>query len=214
MSGHNQNNNWYPKSLTSTFLGVMLAVFSGIIINLLTSPLPTNLCLLLFFLAAIVLFILSSTASLILLKIRITIDDCFSKKVIANEKVEAKDKLLTDDLWKSALSETHTEQISKFILWKWLGYISLITGLILMFIINFTIRTEYIEQEKITHKNSTTIIDSFNNLQRKLDQQNRLVLQLTDSIKDIKKGLRLIKERSYDGEKPQTDNTVFKKSGR
>lgn len=196
-----KEKNWYQKSLTNTFLVMMLAILTGIIINLLTNSFPTNLYLLLISIASILLFVLCAIASLFLIIIRNKIDNLLANKTVDNERAEAKNKLSPITLWQNTLGELHDKQLTKYKFWKWLGIISLILGMVAIIYVNVKSRTENIKFEYKIYENSSTIVDSIDNLNRRFDQQNVLILQVTDSIQSIKKEIQIPKVIRVEKEK-------------
>jgi len=190
MAPNNKNNyHWFQKPFTATLLSVIIGILTGIVINLLTGSFPTNPYLFSFLIMSIVLFILSSIASWKVLNIRIQIDEEFSKR--SYDSIE--NGIDSDIIWRATLEEKENQK-GKFRIWKWIGIVSLVIGLVLLFAINYNNRTNNIKHENKIVKNSSSIVDSLNHLNRKLDEQNILILQMTDSIQSIKNEIRISKD--------------------
>ena len=200
MAPNNKNNyRWFPKPFTVTLFSVLIGVFTGIVINLLTGSFPTNPCLFLFLMISIVLFVLSSVASWKILNIRIEIDEEYSKRNYDNKKL----RIDQDKIWEATLKEKNNQK-RKFKLWKRIGIFSLAIGLILLFVVKYSNLANNIKQENRLVENSTAIVDSLDHLNRKLEQQNIFIHQLKDSIQDIKNEIRISKD--VNDEKEKTTN--------
>ena len=193
------NKNWYPQPLTATLLSVILGILTGFIINLSSDSFSTNPCLIILEIFSILLFILSSIATWNLLNIRIEIDEDYLIRIKENKSYG----IGMDKLWTSALNEKISLK-KKFFIWKLSGIIPLALGLILMIGANFMSRTDNIKQVNKIFENSSAIFDSLEHLNRKMNLQNKLVQQITDSIQSIIKEIQFSKELSL--KKEQTAN--------
>jgi len=194
METKSTKTKWFPKALTDIILGIIVAILAGIVINLITGSFPVNHYSFLISIGAIVLFILCLIASLMLLIIRKKIDILLINKTSDNEKAPADKKLSPIKLWEGTLKEMHVAYIIKYKFLKWFGITSLALGVMTMFYVNIKNRTENIKHENKIVENSTAIVDSLNHLNRKLDEQNILILQMTDSIRGIINEIRISKD--------------------
>lgn len=192
---------WFSKKITSTIAGVLLAILSGIVINLITGSFPSNNSLFYISIASIVLFVLCAIALLIILIIRSEIDKTLLGKTFDNEKATPDTKLSQNTLWEITLCDLYDKHKKKFKFWKWVGGFSFGLGVVAMIYVNFKIRTGNIEYEYRMIENTSLIVDSLDHLNRKFDQQHFLILQLTDSIQGIKNEIRISKDVTDEKEK-------------
>ncbi len=202
-----KNDLWLPKSVTKTFLSVIMGILTGIVINLLTSSFPSEDILLFIYLISIFLFILTSIASWKILNIRIEIDEKYSLEIDANKEAKGKGIKSYSELWERTLSALSSRK-REFECWKRTGIISVIVGVLLLLFVNISGRSDKINNEKRISETSSAIVDSLNHLNRKLDQQKIFILQLKDSIQSIKNEIRIYKDVNGKRKNPRTDNTV------
>ena len=184
-----KNKNWFPKWLTVTLLSVILSIEVGIFINIITSEWPDRT--LLFFLVSAVLFLISSAATFFVFRIRMSIDDLLSTKKKGNQQAKPKNRNSPDELWCLTLRDISIKKM-RFRLCIWGGIASLVLGLLSMIWVNYNIRSDNISNEKRRDKLSLAVVDSLNHLNQKLEQQNILILQLTDSVQSMNKSMQSI----------------------
>ena len=199
---------WFPQSLSSTLLGIFVAILSGIVINLLTSGLPQNDYLLIIYFTSLLFFILSSLAALKILRVRMSLDHRISEKRKQNEEAPASKKVGEEILWKETLSDLHIELRDKFLGWKFIGIFSLLIGLILMFLVNILNRSENIKQYNALHEKSDILTDSLTSLQKEISIQNMIIIQINDSLVVFKKEFKLLNKENIKKKKPRTDNKL------
>lgn len=188
---------WYPKSMTSSLLSVVIAILSGISINLLTSSLPTNQVLFWLFLLATACFIISVLSFYNILKIRNLIDIRLSDINIDNESslINTKDKASKECLWLEAINMEKHQKL-KFKFWKMTGILAITFGLILIFIVKLAIRNENIISEDKVNINSLTVIDALDAIKMEMEQDQKLIINLTDSLKLLKQEVQSISSRN------------------